>query len=259
MKEKKIYKLGLDLHGVTDKVPDFFSILTKRLVENGHEVHLMTGEHEGPLLDEQIEECGIVYTHLFSIADWHKRRGTDMSYDADGNPWMDSKTWDASKAMYAEEEGIDMVIDDTARYGTYFKDTIFMSVDIELPGEQAQAWMKHRRKGMDVAAKNKTWIRKDRDLVRDGFPNVIGILPQGDTEYSFQDLIDASYDKGLDLYKVIHEKYHSKEDNTTYHFFLTEPFFNIGEWEQCVCVFKREKDRRLWKKFKRTQPPTSIK
>ena len=58
MKEKKIYKLGLDLHGVTDKVPDFFSILTKLLVENGHEVHLMTGEHEGPLLDEQIEECG---------------------------------------------------------------------------------------------------------------------------------------------------------------------------------------------------------
>ena len=258
--EKQPYKLGLDLHGVSDKVPRFFSLITSLLVENGHEVHVMTGEHITPVLYKQLSEHKIAYTHVFSISEWHKNQGTEMSYDSDGNPWMDSKVWDASKAVYAEENKLDLVIDDTARYGAYFKSAIFMAVNIELPGEQAQKWMKMRRKGLSMAVKNKTWIRKDRDLVRDGFSNVVGILPQvKGKEYSFQDLIDASYSKGLDLYKVMHEKYYSQEDDITYHFFLTEPFFSVGEWEQCIDVLKKDEDRRLWKPFKRSSIDISLK
>lgn len=243
----KKYKLGLDLHGVSDKIPEFFALIANLLIDAGHEVHLMTGEHEGPYLDEQIKKCGLVYTHLFSIADWHKKRGTDISYDTNGNPWMDSKTWDSSKALYAEEEGIDLVIDDTARYGTYFKKTIFMATDIQLPGDKAQQWLNHRRKGMEIATENKTWIRKDRDLVRDGFPNVVGVYRHKAGSFkSFQDIVDATYDQGIDLYKVYCETHTDEDKKQTYHFFMTEPFSNAGEWWVCAELYEKEKDRRLW-------------
>ena len=241
------YKLGLDLHGVSDKIPEFFSLISKLLVDAGHEVHLMTGEHEGDYLNQQIKDCGLIYTHLFSIADWHKRRGTDISYDTDGNPWMDSKTWDSSKALYAEEEGIHLVIDDTARYGTYFKETIFMATDIQLPGDQAQRWLNLRRKGMEVASENKTWIRKDRDLVRDGFSNVVGVYKHDSKDFkSFQNIVDASYKQGIDLYKVYCETHTDEDKEITYHFFMTEPFSNVGEWWVCAELYETEKDRRLW-------------
>ena len=44
---KEVFKLGLDLHGVSDTAVDFFSLITKLLVANGHEVHLLTGSHRG--------------------------------------------------------------------------------------------------------------------------------------------------------------------------------------------------------------------
>jgi len=36
-------KVGLDIHGVVDVRPEFFSELSKLLVSNGHEVHIITG------------------------------------------------------------------------------------------------------------------------------------------------------------------------------------------------------------------------
>ena len=36
-------KLGLDLHGVITDRPEFFSELSKIFIDNGHEVHIVTG------------------------------------------------------------------------------------------------------------------------------------------------------------------------------------------------------------------------
>ncbi len=37
------FKLGLDIHGVVDAMPDFFSFLTDSFIKNGGEVHIITG------------------------------------------------------------------------------------------------------------------------------------------------------------------------------------------------------------------------
>lgn len=244
MKGEK-FKLGLDLHGVIDKTPKFFSLISKLLIENGHEVHIMTGEHSGENLEKQLNDCNIDYTHLFSIADYHKENGAAINYDSDGNPWMDSKLWDKSKAEYAEKNELNLVIDDTARYGAYFKSLPFMAVDIHLPNNEEKKWVQHRREGMKDAEKTKKWIRKKRDLKSENYPNVVGLIIDKDGSLSFQEMVDIAYEKGIDLYRVVCVT--KKNDMlNTYHLFLAEPFFEEDEWRKCVWHLLLTKDSRFW-------------
>ena len=37
--DKDKMKIGLDVHGVLDEEPEFFALMGKYFVENGHEVH----------------------------------------------------------------------------------------------------------------------------------------------------------------------------------------------------------------------------
>jgi len=114
-------KIGIDIHGVVDSAPEFFSLITKLLVESGSEVHILTGKMVKHGAKEELEEFGISYTHFFSIADFHAENKTKgMWYSDNGNPWVDNETWDRSKADYCREHQIDFHIDDTLRYGDYF-------------------------------------------------------------------------------------------------------------------------------------------
>ena len=110
-------KLGLDFHGVIDKEAPTFSVLTKLLVENGHEVH----EENTPSLRNKLEAIGIRYTHLFSISSHHRSIGTKMWRDGKDTPWMDQQTWDVTKAEYCKKNKIDLHIDDSEIYGKWFR------------------------------------------------------------------------------------------------------------------------------------------
>lgn len=114
-------KIGLDLHGIVDTCPEFFGELTRLFVAAGHEIHISTGSHikEGRV-EEKLKEMGIHYTHLFSIADYHKEKGTVMSYDKEHMPWIKDEDWNKTKGDYCKEHGIDIHIDDTKRYANYF-------------------------------------------------------------------------------------------------------------------------------------------
>ena len=119
----KKFRLGLDIHGVIDHNPDFFSMLTKIL--KGHEeieVHIITGGrfHEER---ENLERLGIEYDEFFSIYDYHHSMGTETWYDAKGDLRMSDEDWDTTKAEYCERENITIMIDDTAKYGQYMPDS----------------------------------------------------------------------------------------------------------------------------------------
>lgn len=113
-------RIGLDLHGVIDTNIKFYSELTALLVKNGHEVHIITGK-KGHLVQPELKEKGILYTHLFSITDYHVSIGTSISWDAEGNPHMDPYTWDRTKAQYCKENNIDLHLDDSDIYNYFFK------------------------------------------------------------------------------------------------------------------------------------------
>lgn len=124
--------LALDLHGIINAHPDFFAAATQSLVKDGWEIHVLTGSHleENKVADE-LKRYGIAYTHLFSIADYHKERKTEgMWYDKKGDPWVSDIDWDRTKADYCKEHQIAFCIDDTARYAHYF-DTPFGYMTIQ--------------------------------------------------------------------------------------------------------------------------------
>jgi len=121
MKRKdEIIRLGIDVHGVADTFPDFFSKLSRELVSQGHEVHIITGtEHTRSLEHYLKNQLGLSWTHLFSMTTYHKKEGTEVTY-IDGNPYMDNRLWNRSKGEYCRRNNIDLHIDNSDIYGKYF-------------------------------------------------------------------------------------------------------------------------------------------
>ena len=113
-------KIGLDIHGVIDSKPEFFEIFSKTLVDAGHEVHILTGPHISDKLKEYLKKLNISYTHLFSISDYHKEKGTEIHYDDKGDPHLDRWAWDSAKAEYAQQHELDLHFDDSDQYKYWF-------------------------------------------------------------------------------------------------------------------------------------------
>lgn len=124
---KKKLKIGLDIHGICDANPEFFSELSRLFVNAGHNVHILTGRRVSDGALEEIESLGLSYTHFFSISDYHVEIGTKVWEDDEGNPWLEGELWDRTKGDYCAKHQIDFHIDDTARYGDYFKTTFMLS------------------------------------------------------------------------------------------------------------------------------------
>jgi len=113
-------KIGLDFHGVIDTMSEFLSELSGLLVSNGHEVHVITGEEDSKKLREKLQALQISYTHLFSIASYHKSIGTNMWYDDKDTPWLNDELWDKTKAVYCAKHEIDLHLDDSDIYCKHF-------------------------------------------------------------------------------------------------------------------------------------------
>lgn len=124
---KKKLRIGLDVHGICDTNPEFFSELSRLFVNAGHEVHILTGRRVSDGAIEEIEDLKISYTHFFSISDYHQEIGTRMWEDDDGNPWLEGELWDRTKGDYCKKHKIDFHIDDTERYGQYFSTPFMLS------------------------------------------------------------------------------------------------------------------------------------
>jgi len=118
-------KIGLDIHGVIDSDPNFFSKLSKLLHEKGHTVYVITGNEICAALIDELYNYGIHYDELFSITSYHKSIGTYVTYEnGDPNrPLISPAKWDRTKGEYAKKIGLDVHIDDSEVYGKYFPDT----------------------------------------------------------------------------------------------------------------------------------------
>lgn len=124
---KKKLKIGLDIHGVCDANPEFFSELSRLFVNAGHDVHIITGRRVSDGALEEIKELGLSYTHFFSISDYHVEIGTKVWEDDEGNPWLEGELWDRTKGDYCDKNQLDFHIDDTERYGQYFNTPFMLS------------------------------------------------------------------------------------------------------------------------------------
>lgn len=113
-------RLGLDLHGVCDANPEFFSALSKAVIAAGGEVHLITGPKR-EAVEPLLKKLGIHYTHFFSIVEDAEKNDMNIRWDKDGHPWIEDQFWDRSKARYCAKNKISLHIDDTEAYSRAFK------------------------------------------------------------------------------------------------------------------------------------------
>jgi hypothetical protein len=117
----KPVKIGLDLHGVIDSMPEFFAFFTMAIIKAGGEIHIITGgttEKDIQLLKDN----NIQWTHFFSITDYHNKKGTPTSgtHPKYGFPMISDEEWDKTKGDYCRRERIELHIDDTLVYNDYF-------------------------------------------------------------------------------------------------------------------------------------------
>lgn len=114
-------KIGIDLHAVITFDEKFFSEFSHAIVKSGGEIHVMTGSMITDKVIDELKNYGINYTHLFSIADYYKSKpDVVVWYDEQGRPWVSDELWNKAKGSYAQEQGLDLVLDDTEEYGKHF-------------------------------------------------------------------------------------------------------------------------------------------
>lgn len=119
-------KFGFDLHGVLDAKPQLFSVLTRLLVEAGHEVHILTGPPINDELRGHLDSLGVVWTHLFSIVDELKLQEAKgllrqpMHQDDQGRWWSDAYDWTRVKGEYSAVRKLDLHFDDSDQYHHFF-------------------------------------------------------------------------------------------------------------------------------------------
>ena len=111
-------KIGLDIHGVIDKFPEYFSNLSWSLKKKGHEIYVITGQ-EYIKVFPKIDKFHIGCDKVFSIVDYHKSLGTRMWQDDKGTWWMDGHEWIRTKGDFCEREKIDIHFDDSIEYAEF--------------------------------------------------------------------------------------------------------------------------------------------
>jgi phosphoserine phosphatase len=119
-------KIGLDIHGVISRKPEVFALLSRTLVDAGHEVHVITGSAT-EYAKKELAEYGITYTHLFSITDHHIKMGTEKTHFEEGRPCFSPRIWDKTKAEYCREQSIHLHLDDSLEYAKYFREPTLFS------------------------------------------------------------------------------------------------------------------------------------
>ena len=119
------FKLGLDIHGVVDAMPEFFSFLTDSFIKNGGEVHIITGGRWDSEFEKQLNNFGVKWTHKFSVYDYLKESDAEVIGkvqfpDGTIQKKFKNEDWDLIKSQYCKENGIDLHIDDTLIYNNFF-------------------------------------------------------------------------------------------------------------------------------------------
>ena len=125
-KNNNIFKLGIDLHGVSDSIPDFFSFLSDSFIKNGGEVHIITGGSWTKELKDELIKLGIKWTHHFSVYDYLVNSGEESIGkvkfpDGTIQKKFKNETWDKVKGDYCRKNNINLHIDDTIAYKENFK------------------------------------------------------------------------------------------------------------------------------------------
>ncbi len=119
-----IQSIGIDLHGVADTFLELLMPLMEAMKQFNMRVVIVSG----PPADEvrnSLTALGYVedthYDYITSVVDYLKESGAEMWQDNQKRWWTHDEDWWAAKAAICKRESIDMLIDDSHRYMSYFE------------------------------------------------------------------------------------------------------------------------------------------
>ena len=115
-------KIGLDLHGVVNDMPDAFKFITESIIKNGGEVHILTGSTTKKAYVELSLlgfEYGKHYTHIMGLPNYLSNKGCKViGFNKEfQNNEFSTEDWNKAKAIYCSENKINLHLDDTIEYG----------------------------------------------------------------------------------------------------------------------------------------------
>lgn len=99
--------------------------MSNAVVNQGGEVHILTGGSWNEEMVQQLKQYGISWTHSFSIYDYLLEKGTTIIGEVqfpDGTiqKKFEDGAWDKVKAEYCRDNNITLHIDDTLIYNDHF-------------------------------------------------------------------------------------------------------------------------------------------
>lgn len=124
----KALKIGIDYHGVITANPEFFKDFSTLAMAQGIEIYVLSGGFEKDIT-AFLRQHQIPYTYIWSLADYFDKN-KQLTYLSDGSFKVDNKLWNAAKAEYCEQHGINFHIDDSVLYGEHFT-TPFCLYDVK--------------------------------------------------------------------------------------------------------------------------------
>jgi hypothetical protein len=126
----KKLKIGIDYHNTITAYHEIFSMLSNLLMDNGHEVHIVTGSPITDELKKELKEYNIKYYTIHSITDDLISNGITYNEDNKGDKHFRVDLWNENKARYCYNNNIDLMIDDSGEYGKYFDllKTIYLQI-----------------------------------------------------------------------------------------------------------------------------------
>jgi len=117
-------RLGIDLHGVIDSDIDKFKNFLCASKNIGIEIWIISGpdkEYIHRELKEYFIINGLHYDEILSVVDYLKSKGVKMWTDEKGRWWASDEDWWSCKAEICMMHFVDIMIDDSERFGRYFE------------------------------------------------------------------------------------------------------------------------------------------
>ena len=115
-------KIAFDVHGVLDTLPEYRQLL-RTMLRDGHTIYIISGQPLDEEMEAFLDKYDLYNKHheYRSVETYLLEQGVhDYEVTEKGKFWVD-EIWDPVKAQICDEEGIDMIFDNSLSYAQTFK------------------------------------------------------------------------------------------------------------------------------------------
>ena len=122
--------IAFDVHGVLDTYEHFRTMLSCFRKLPDYSIYLISGSLFDSEMQNVLGEHNIKFDKYFSITQELLSANPKLINWVNGKPYAKEYLWDSMKAIICQREKVDILYDDSPKYGQYFRgiDTTYIEV-----------------------------------------------------------------------------------------------------------------------------------